>query len=207
MKKQMILLSSFIVLWLLLGCQRETELSPTLPKTLEKATETPTKTPETTQEPTEKATKKPTLLAEAQTELLDYSQGRLHNIQLASTAINGYVLKPGATFSFNQIVGKRTPERGYQDATILVHEEKQQGCGGGVCQVSTTVYQAAEKAGLSILERNSHGKEVGYAEQGQDAAVNYGTLDMKFQNNTKNIVKIYVTVGNGKIIADIYSLP
>ncbi len=164
--------------------------------------------PEITEEPspTETPTPEPVLLGKATTKLLDKSEGRLKNINLAVKAVNGYLLKPGAVFSFNGVVGKRTPERGYQDATVLVKGEKKQDCGGGVCQVSTTIYQAANRAGLTILERHNHGKDVGYAPQGSDAAVNYGSLDMRFKNNTDRNVKIHVTVETNQISVMVYQL-
>ena len=157
-------------------------------------------------QPTETPTPEPVLLGKAATKLLDKSEGRMKNINLAVKAVNGYVMKPGEAFSFNGVVGKRTPERGYQDATVLVKGEKEQDCGGGVCQVSTTIYQAANRAGLTVLERHSHGKDVGYAQQGSDAAVNYGSLDMRFKNNTERNIKIQITVDKNQIAAAIYQL-
>ncbi|MGN1060079.1 MAG: VanW family protein, partial [Clostridia bacterium] len=159
--------------------------------------------PEKTAEPEPE----PELLGSAETKLADRGESRMHNIKLAAAAINGCVLAPGESFSFNGIVGDRTPERGYKDAAVIVKKEKKEGCGGGVCQVSTTVYQAAKAAGLTILERNSHQKEVSYAGQGHDAAVNYGSLDMRFRNNTQSSIKILVSVGRRTVSASVYRLP
>ncbi|MBE7022458.1 MAG: hypothetical protein E7414_04520, partial [Ruminococcaceae bacterium] len=129
----------------------------------------------------------PVLLAQAETKLLNRENDRVHNILLAAQEIDGYRLAPGEVFSFNRVVGERTTEKGYREAPVLIAGEEEQDCGGGVCQVSTTLYQAAEAAGLSVIERNNHQKEVGYAPRGSDAAVNYGTLDMRFENSTESV--------------------
>jgi len=201
----------FLILFVLTACGEknkeknfpgnETENATFEPSATPEPTPKPTLTPEPTKEP------EPVLLGSAQTKLLDKSDSRLHNIRLAISKVNGYRLSPGAEFSFNRIVGPRTPEQGYQDAAVIVKEEKQTGCGGGVCQVSTTVYQAANRAGLTITERNTHSGEVGYAERGNDAAVDYGNLDMKFVNQTKNTIKIYISVNANAIHSEIYQLP
>lgn len=174
-------------------------------KTSAPATDPSTATPL----PAEKAAPEPEpeLLGSAETKLLDRNESRMHNIKLAAETINGCVLAPGENFSFNGVVGERTPERGYKEAAIIVNQEKKEGCGGGVCQVSTTVYQAAKAAGLTILERNNHQMEVSYVRQGQDAAVNYGSLDMRFCNNTQSNIRISVSVGSRTVSASVYRLP
>jgi len=146
------------------------------------------------------------LLASAETELIDKEENRLHNIHLATGCIDGYSLRAGESFSFNEVVGRRTAERGYRDATILVNGEKELGCGGGVCQVSTTLYQAVRNAGLNILEQKSHQKEVPYAAQGDDAAVNYGTIDLRFLNNTEGTIQLYMSVDEEHVTASIYEI-
>lgn len=168
--------------------------------------------PEQTQAPTEsrapssqtETPAEPALLGYAETPLLDSDEERVHNIRLAVSAIDEYELASGAEFSFNRVVGERTPERGYLDAPVIINREKQSDCGGGVCQVSTTIYQAAEQAGMTILERHSHQKEAGYAEAGRDAAVDYGNLDMRFVNEREKAVKIKVLLENGKVSAAVY---
>jgi len=87
-----------------------------------------------------------------------------------------------------------------------VNQQKEEGCGGGVCQVSTTIYQAAKAAGLLIVERHDHQKEVQYAPLGEDAAVNYGSLDMQFRNSTDRVLRLDVSVGNGFVRASIKEL-
>lgn len=108
--------------------------------------------------------------------------GRSKNIEIATAAINGTVVMPGETFSFNDVVGPRTIERGFQEAGTYVGNKVEPGIGGGICQVSTTVYRAVMKANLRSVERTNHSMVVGYAEPGLDATVSYGYLDYKFKN-------------------------
>ena len=131
-------------------------------------------------------------IAEACTELLDDSPSRVSNINLACGAINGLVLSPGGRFSFNDTVGRRTEANGYKDAPVLVDGHKEQGCGGGVCQVSSTLYMAALQAGLQIDERHKHSESVSYAPDGNDATVVYGQKDMAFTNSTDKPITLSV---------------
>lgn len=110
------------------------------------------------------------------------SAGRSENIEIATNAINGSVVMPGETFSFNDVVGPRTVERGYQEAGTYVGNKVEPGIGGGICQVSTTLYRAAMRANLRSVERTNHSMLVSYAEPGLDATVSYGYLDYKFKN-------------------------
>ena len=116
-------------------------------------------------------------------------------------------IKPGETFSFCNIVGKATKEKGYQEADIYVEGEKQQGLGGGNCQVSTTLYNAIIKVeGLEIVERHEHSGYVPYIEKGKDAAVAYGSYDFKFKNNTNKIIKIVMECKEQDITAKIIEI-
>lgn len=108
--------------------------------------------------------------------------GRAKNIEIATAAINGTIVMPGETFSFNDVVGPRTVERGYQEAGTYVGNKVEPGIGGGICQVSTTLYRAVMKANLRSVERTNHSMVVGYAQPGLDATVSYGYLDYKFKN-------------------------
>ncbi|HWP80904.1 MAG TPA: VanW family protein [Candidatus Acidoferrum sp.] len=126
----------------------------------------------------------PLELGRATTGIFDYSKGRMNNIKLASRAINGCVVQPGGEFSFNKTVGPRTPKRGYKEAIIFVGKEKVKAYGGGICQLSTTIYQTALKAGMQITERHVHSLPVDYAKKGTDATVYYGSLDLRFVNTT-----------------------
>lgn len=109
---------------------------------------------------------------------------RAENIRLSTSTISGTVIPPGGVFSFNDIVGDTTYEKGYKEAIVLQGTKEVPGLGGGVCQTSTTIYQAALRAGLEILERSPHTMEMSYSRGGLDAAIEYAYgLDMKFRNN------------------------
>jgi len=130
----------------------------------------------------------------ASTRLLDKEENRVHNIRLAVEKINGTVLQPGEEFSFNDTVGERSTARGYREATALFGREKVREVGGGVCQISTTIYQAVKSAGLEIEERHQHKRKIPYAQLGQDATVDYDArFDLKFKNNTENPIKLHVS--------------
>ncbi|MGN0143420.1 MAG: VanW family protein [Clostridium sp.] len=108
--------------------------------------------------------------------------GRSHNIELSTQSINGTIVMPGETFSFNEVVGPRTEATGYQEAGTYVGNKVEPGIGGGICQVSTTLYRAVMRANIRSTERTNHSMAVGYALPGLDATVSYGYLDYKFTN-------------------------
>lgn len=131
------------------------------------------------------------LLSKAATPIVDKGEARVNNINIACGKINALRLKSGEEFSFNKILGKRTEAKGYKTAPVIVDGEYAEGVGGGICQVSSTVYMAAAAAGLEITERNPHTKPVGYAPDGDDATVVYGVKDLKFINSTMSDIVIY----------------
>lgn len=123
-------------------------------------------------------------------------ENRNKNIQHAFDFINGYVLEPGKTFSFNKVVGERTEARGFLEAIEYAYGEHVLGCGGGVCQASTTLYQAAVCAGLQIINREPHSDSVSYASYGMDATVYWSgkrKIDFSFKNTTDG--NIYIVAG------------
>lgn len=124
-------------------------------------------------------------------------KNRSVNIRLAVEAINGTILLPGETFSFNEVVGQRTAQKGYLPANIYTPDGISTGVGGGVCQVSSTLYNAALRANLKIDERNPHIFMVAYVPLGCDATVSYGIQDFKFTNNTNWPVRI-----DGQVTSD-----
>jgi vancomycin resistance protein YoaR len=107
---------------------------------------------------------------------------RVNNIDVASGKIDGLILMPGDVFSFNETVGRRTIEAGFKEAPVFVNGRHDTGVGGGICQVSTTLYNAALRADLKIVERRNHSLPVAYVPAGRDATVSYGTTDFKIQN-------------------------
>ena len=138
------------------------------------------------------------LRAYAVTNASSSSSNRLTNITLALGAINGTLIQPGEEFSFNQTVGKRTAERGYKVATAYSGGEVTEELGGGICQVSTTLFNAAVKADLEITERHAHSMPVSYVDKGKDATVSWGSQDLKFKNNTSEPVYIVAYLDSDK---------
>lgn len=115
---------------------------------------------------------------------------RNNNIRLAAAAIDGYVLKPGETFSFNDVVGERTTAKGYLEGTSYIGGKAVPDVGGGICQVSSSLYCCAVYTDLEIVDRSNHMFTVSYLPLGIDATVNWGTCDFQFKNNTEFPIKI-----------------
>lgn len=130
------------------------------------------------------------LLSDFSTNISTSSADRKHNIKNALNSLNKIEVAPNQVFSFNNIVGRRTAENGYRTAKIIVNNEFVDGVGGGVCQVSSTLYNSALLAGLEIVEANKHSKQVSYVKAGFDAMVNFGSSDLKFKNNTNEKITI-----------------
>lgn len=124
---------------------------------------------------------------------------RASNIELAAETINGYILKPGEIFSYNKVLGNTTKAKGYKLAGAYSGGQVIEAYGGGICQVSTTLYNVALYANLEIVERYNHTYAVSYVPAGRDATVSYGGKDFKFKNNRTYPVKIEAHAGNGTI--------
>ncbi|MEG0774493.1 VanW family protein [Clostridium sp.] len=139
------------------------------------------------------------------TSFYNSSQSRGNNIKVATKAINGTLLMPGDIFSFNEIVGKTTAEKGYSSAKVIVGDEFVDDIGGGVCQVSTTLYNAVLRSELKILERRNHSLPISYIPLGQDAMIFYGYSDLKFMNDTDFPIFIDGHVQNSILSFNIYS--
>ncbi len=133
------------------------------------------------------------------------NKNRSHNIALAAKAINNAVVFPGETFSFNKVVGQRTREKGYLRASVIVRGELSEGIGGGICQVSSTLYNATDRAGLQIIQRYSHSRNVPYVLPGRDATVSWDGPDFSFQNQYNQPILIRVYAGGGRMFVSIYS--
>jgi vancomycin resistance protein YoaR len=149
--------------------------------------------------PRKRKVSKPKVIGSYKTTISDKNKNRVRNIRLAARRINNYTIRPGQIFSFNEVVGKRTPGKGYRTAKIIVQGQSEAGIGGGICQLSTTLYNAAKRSNLQIIERHSHSKIVGYVPKGYDAAVDYGYLDLKFKNTKNYPIKIKARVYKGKV--------
>lgn len=131
---------------------------------------------------------------------------RTRNLEIASKAISGTIVQPGQTFSFNNVVGPRTSSRGYKSAPVFSGSNStENGIGGGICQVASTMFNCALNANVGIIERHQHSQRVSYVPLGRDAAI-YGTVqDFRWKNTTKYPIRVIMTVKNGKITCSFYT--
>lgn len=131
-------------------------------------------------------------IASVTTNLSFSSEGRLTNIEITESKLNGVEVLPGEEFSFNKKTGPSLAEEGYEDAPVIIDGKTVQAIGGGNCQVSSTLYNAVLSVdGLEVTERHPHGKDVGYVPEGKDATISYGSLDFKFVNNLDKKIRLY----------------
>lgn len=124
-------------------------------------------------------------------------KGAIKNISIASYCVNEYILRPGEIFSYNNALGDRTREKGYQDGPIYENGKETRGLGGGICFVSSGLYYVALYSNMQIIERSNHMFNPGYVPAGLDSAISMGNLDLKFKNTLKNPIKI-ITKFDGK---------
>ncbi len=143
-------------------------------------------------------------LAEKDTTLATSSANRITNITLAAAAINGTILNPGDEFSYNGVVGQRTEAKGYKPAGAYAGGGHVSEVGGGICQLSSTIYFCTLKADLQITERQNHGYTVAYLPASLDATVNWPNLDFKFKNNKNYPIKIVAWVENKRLYVEIW---
>jgi len=133
------------------------------------------------------------------------SANRVANIVLATKSINGKLLMPGDTFSFNDVVGERTAKKGYKDAPVLVGNKLDSGLGGGICQVSTTMYNAVMRANINATERSHHTLPSHYIGLGMDATVDYGNIDYKFKNTLDFPIYVEGFAEGNNLVFNVYS--
>lgn len=131
-------------------------------------------------------------------------RGRSENIRLAAFALDGTLIKPGEEFSFNRTVGPRTAAAGYQEAIIIEDGRFVPGLGGGVCQVSSTLYNVVLLAGLQVTERHPHALPVSYVPPGKDATIAWASLDFKFKNSSGGYLLLKSSVGSGSVTINLY---
>ena len=148
----------------------------------------------------------PDLLASFSTKYVTSNTDRTTNLRLAANKINGTVIMPGEIFSYNKVVGKRTIAAGYKNAAIYQDGGVTDGLGGGICQISTTLYNAAIEAGMLIEERRNHMFVPSYISAGKDATVVWGSTDFKFENRRNYPIKIEASVSGGIAQVKIYGL-
>jgi len=145
-------------------------------------------------------------LATFTTEYNQKDRNRTHNLEKAANVINEMIIAPDATFSFNEAIGPSTKKAGYKSARVFVRGVEKEGYGGGICQVSSTLYNAALTAGLDVVERHAHSKRVYYVPEGGDAATAYGSVDLKIKNATVQPVKILCHAVDGKLIVQLMQM-
>ncbi len=134
------------------------------------------------------------------------NQNRITNLELASEKIDGTIILPGETFSYNQVVGERTIEKGYKEAAVYAGGKVVDGIGGGICQLSSTLYNSVLYANLEITSRSNHRFLTSYVTAGRDATVSWGTIDFCFKNTRSYPIKITSEVKNGVVTTSIYGI-
>jgi len=147
------------------------------------------------------------LLAGYTTNFNPFQTERTENVRLAANALDGAVIAPDETFSFNKRLGERTEGKGYQDAYIIVNDQFEEGLGGGICQDSSTLYNTALLADLPITQRTNHDLAISYVPLGQDATVDWPDLDLKFRNDSGAYILIRTIMGNDSLTVNFYGQP
>lgn len=145
----------------------------------------------------------------AKISLVSYSSGknRNHNLNLCCKKINGTIIRPGQTFNWFRVVGAASASKGYKKAMIFKgKKERALGYGGGVCQVSSTLYQAALEIGCKIIERHEHSQPVSYCKKGKDATVTYGTNNLIFKNTNNFSIKLVTYSEAGRTTCEVYRI-
>jgi vancomycin resistance protein YoaR len=132
---------------------------------------------------------------------------RIHNVELVAHLVDETLIGPGATFSFNQTTGERNAAKGFLEAPVIVNGELTTGLGGGVCQVSTTVFNAAFEAGVRITDRTNHALYISHYPQGRDATVDYPSVDLRFVNDTGNWLLLRTFVSSSSLTVSLYGTP
>jgi vancomycin resistance protein YoaR len=145
-------------------------------------------------------------LAAYATDILDRNPDRSENIRLTAALINNAVLEPGEEFSFNRRTGEPTAERGFRYAVVFNNGRQELGLGGGMCQVSSTLYNAVIQARLKVTERHQHSQPVSYVPAGQDATT-YTDKDLRFVNSARHLVMIKALIKGEAVWVEIWELP
>src|SRR5205823_4401325 len=132
---------------------------------------------------------------------------RIHNVQLVAHLLDRHLIAPGEEFSFNKTTGDRNAAKGFLEAPVIINGELQTGLGGGVCQVSTTTFNAAYEAGLKITARTNHALYISHYPQGRDATVDYPNVDLRFVNDTKHWLLLRTFVSSDSLTVNLYGTP
>ena len=148
----------------------------------------------------------PDLIATFSTKYQASNKNRTTNLKIAAIKINGIVLLPNQEFSYNKALGERTPEAGYKNAAVFSNGKVVDGIGGGICQISSTLYDAVIMANLNVTVRRNHQFVTSYVPAGKDATVVWGSQDFKFVNSRKNAIRITATVEGGIATVQIWGV-
>ena len=132
---------------------------------------------------------------------------RIHNVQLVAHLIDDHLIRPGEEFSFNKTTGDRNAAKGFLQAPVIINGELKTALGGGVCQVSTTTFNAAYEAGLKITARTNHALYISHYPQGRDATVNYPDTDLRFVNDTGHWLLLRTFVSSDSLTVNLYGTP
>lgn len=151
-------------------------------------------------------TPKPEVIGEFSTRIVDKAPERLDNLKIACNYLSKVTVKPQEEFSFNNTLGARTEEKGYKKGYVFEGTEKVEAIGGGICQISSTLFNAVKNAGFKVIERHPHKRKVDYVARGKDATVSYGELDFKFVNNKDYTVKIEAYITDTEVVIRIWKV-
>ncbi len=144
------------------------------------------------------------LIGHATTDFPTSAPGRNYNMALASRHLCGALIPAGGTFSFNESLGESGRSQGYRLGRVFIGDRIVPGYGGGICQVASTIYNAAVRAGLPIAERHQHGLTVPYLLPGEDSTISYGYLDLRIRNDTGGPVRLLTTARGGRVTAEFF---
>lgn len=146
------------------------------------------------------------LIASFSTKVYTKTSDRVKNLHIVCDRLSGTILEPGEEFSYNDTCGPYNKEQGFGKATVFVNGEEVQEYGGGVCQLSSTLYNAIKDLNIEILERHNHSKDVYYVPRNEDATVSYGSLDFRFKNNENYPIEIEAYSNENEVTVSIYKI-
>ncbi|MBO5178795.1 MAG: VanW family protein [Clostridia bacterium] len=146
------------------------------------------------------------LISSFSTKVYTKTADRVKNLHIVCDKLSGTILNPGEEFSYNDTCGPYNKEQGFGKATVFVNGEEVQEYGGGVCQLSSTLYNALKDLNIEILERHNHSKEVYYVPKNEDATVSYGSLDFRFKNNESYPIEIEAYSNENEVTVSIYKI-
>lgn len=138
------------------------------------------------------------------TEYASSNKPRVNNIHLLADALNGTLIAPGDTFDFNQTIGPRTAEKGYQEANAIVNGKLVPQLGGGICQIGTTIFNTVFFSGLPVVERHNHSLYISHYPKGRDATVSWNGPNFKFKNDTPNWILVATSYTNSSVTISLY---